>query len=385
MAERDIPEGRTRVALKQVVKEPGFNYRQHLRPIPDNLREYVRGLIKDKGKEARFDEEKIRGLIDEFNAAAKDDKDKITPPQRRAMVKVVNLAFNINRRGLLEPLIVRESGASADNARTYFLVAGERRLMALELAGQTTVEIKIRKGDRASLEIDRFVENVQREDTTEFEDAEAIEKFLADHKDYTQDRLAQELGKSPAWVSTRRSLGKKIIPLGRDLYEDGVINYAQLRELLGLKHEEQERILGEIKKKVDAGEKVTALDVKDKTDAAKTEQKKGKEQEKSSKGKGKAAEPEKKGGKAEPKGSKAAEVDDEDADADAEVKTYIGVAKEAGYDVKKPLVRSKREVNAMLGKLTQKKERVSSDRSKFELKGLIRALEWLRGDVENLG
>lgn len=380
MAEREIPEGRVRVALKQVVKEPGFNYRTSLRSIPDNLREYVRGLIKEKGKEARFDVDKVYALIDAHNESlAADSSDRINEEQRSVMADVVGMAFSVNRHGLLQPVVVRESGASADNARTYFLVAGERRLIALELAGQTTVEIKIRKGDRTSLEIDRFVENVQRQDPTVFEDAEAIEKFLEAHKDsgYTQDMLAVELGKPPSWVSTRRALLKKIIPLGRRLYEQGQINYAQLRELLGVSKEEQARILETVAAKFDNGEKVSTHDIKDKIEAAKIVEKKAKKEKEQEKKNGKA--PSKAKAKAD------AEEDEETAGADAEVKTYIGLAKEAGYDIKKPIARNKRDVNAMLGKLTAKRERASSERTKAELKGTIRALEWLRGDVESLG
>jgi len=110
------------------------------------------------------------------------------------------LAGSIRRHGLLQPLVVRRI------AGHYELIAGERRLRAAERAGLDAVPVIVRETkaeDRLELAL---VENIQRENLTPLEEAEAY-RNLMDTYGFTQDELATRVGKSrPAITNALRLL-----------------------------------------------------------------------------------------------------------------------------------------------------------------------------------
>src|SRR6059058_3253093 len=101
------------------------------------------------------------------------------------------LADSIRRHGLLQPLVARHI------AGRYELIAGERRLRAALRAGLERVPVIVREAraeDRLELAL---IENVQRENLTALEEAEAYRQLLD-----------QRVGKSrPAITNTLRLLG----------------------------------------------------------------------------------------------------------------------------------------------------------------------------------
>src|SRR5205823_350593 len=111
------------------------------------------------------------------------------------------LADSIRRHGLLQPLVARHI------AGRYELIAGERRLRAALRAGLERVPVIVREAraeDRLELAL---IENVQRENLTPLEEAEAY-RHLIDERGLTQDELAERVGKSrPAITNTLRLLG----------------------------------------------------------------------------------------------------------------------------------------------------------------------------------
>ena len=84
--------------------------------------------------------------------------------------KLNDLAASIRERGLLQPVILRRQDDG-----NYLLMAGERRLRASELAGIRNVPALIREDD--PLEIG-LIENLQREDLSALEEAEAMNGLL---------------------------------------------------------------------------------------------------------------------------------------------------------------------------------------------------------------
>ena len=111
------------------------------------------------------------------------------------------LADSIRRHGLLQPLVVRRI------AGRYELIAGERRLRAARRAGLERVPVIVREAraeDRLELAL---IENVQRENLTPLEEAEAY-RHLIDAHGLTQEKIAARVGKSrPAITNTLRLLG----------------------------------------------------------------------------------------------------------------------------------------------------------------------------------
>ncbi|MGN7469044.1 ParB/RepB/Spo0J family partition protein [Brevibacillus sp. SAFN-007a] len=104
------------------------------------------------------------------------------------------LANSIREHGVIQPLIVRKS------IKGYELVAGERRLRAAKQAGLKQVSVVVKAyTDQQLMEI-ALIENLQRENLNPLEEAEAYEKLIA-HHDYTQEQLAQRIGKSRPHVA----------------------------------------------------------------------------------------------------------------------------------------------------------------------------------------
>jgi ParB family chromosome partitioning protein len=137
-------------------------------------------------------------------ASARVDEIVANPEQPRRQFDeeaLTTLADSIGRHGLLQPLVVRRV---ADH---YELIAGERRLRAARRAGLETVPIIVREAAREErLEL-ALIENVQRQNLTPLEEAEAY-RHLLDSYGLTQEEIAARVGKSrPAITNALRLLG----------------------------------------------------------------------------------------------------------------------------------------------------------------------------------
>jgi len=110
------------------------------------------------------------------------------------------LAESIRRHGLLQPLVVLRE------AHGYELIAGERRLRAAQRAGLEEVPVVVREAtppERLELAL---IENLQREDLTALEEAEAYRQLIEVYG-LTQEEIAQRVGKSrPAIANVLRLL-----------------------------------------------------------------------------------------------------------------------------------------------------------------------------------
>jgi ParB family chromosome partitioning protein len=115
---------------------------------------------------------------------------------------LAELAESIREQGVLQPLIVRAgSGPHAGaGAKTYEIVAGERRWRAARLAGLRTVPVIVRElDDRSALAV-ALIENLQREDLNPIDQARSMAR-LAEEFHLTHDEIAKALGRSRASVS----------------------------------------------------------------------------------------------------------------------------------------------------------------------------------------
>jgi ParB family transcriptional regulator, chromosome partitioning protein len=122
-------------------------------------------------------------------------------PRRRFEPDALDaLAESIRRHGLLQPLVVRRE------AHGYELIAGERRLRAAQRAGLEEVPVVVREAtppERLELAL---IENLQREDLTALEEAEAYRQLIEVYG-LTQEEIAQRVGKSrPAIANALRLL-----------------------------------------------------------------------------------------------------------------------------------------------------------------------------------
>lgn len=151
-------------------------------------------------------------------------------------VKLQELAASIAASGVHQPILLRplpghrvpdtwgfrRQGAPLP---AYELVAGARRLRACKLAKVTEVPAMIRElTDAQALEI-QVIENLQREDVTELEEAEGYEVLMR-QGNLNADQVGAKIGKSRSYVYARL----KVLDLcqqGRQALREGKIGFSR--------------------------------------------------------------------------------------------------------------------------------------------------------------
>src|SRR6266581_817109 len=150
------------------------------------------------------------------------------PRRRFAETELDALAQSIREKGILQPLLVRPlAGEEAD----FELVAGERRWRAAQRVGLHEVPVIVRAlADSEALEI-ALVENLQREDLSALEEAEAYSR-LAREFGRSQASLAEAVGKSRSHVANRLRL-LALPAVVRKSLDEGELSAGHARALLG--------------------------------------------------------------------------------------------------------------------------------------------------------
>lgn len=115
--------------------------------------------------------------------------------------RLAELTTSVRTYGILEPLVVRQ----ADEGGDFELIAGERRLRAARAAGLTLVPVRVLPVSRQVADELQLLENVQRQDLTPVEEAEAYQVLMAEYG-YSQERLAERFGHSQSYISTHLAL-----------------------------------------------------------------------------------------------------------------------------------------------------------------------------------
>lgn len=137
------------------------------------------------------------------------------------------LSQSIRAKGVLQPLLVRR----AKDGQGYEIIAGERRWRASQLAKIHAVPVVIKEiTDRDAVEIG-LIENLQREDLNPMEEAGAFLQ-LVDEFSYSQDQIAQVIGKSRSHVANilrLRQLPKSVV----QMIIAGKLSAGQARPLIG--------------------------------------------------------------------------------------------------------------------------------------------------------
>ena len=126
------------------------------------------------------------------------------PDQPRKIIEEASLrelADSIAQHGLIQPIAVAPDSESDE----YFIVvAGERRWRACELLGRETIPAIVTQGNPDEIAL---IENIQREDLTPIEEAEALSKIMERHG-YKQEDLGRIIGKAQNTVSETLRLNK---------------------------------------------------------------------------------------------------------------------------------------------------------------------------------
>lgn len=124
---------------------------------------------------------------------------RANPEQPRRQIDAAalqELAASIERHGLLQPIVVQKLDDSAD-PDAHLIVAGERRYRAYQLLGRTSIPALRTQGQPDELAL---IENIQREDLSALEEADAYQRLLQRHG-YSQGDLASVVGKGRKTVN----------------------------------------------------------------------------------------------------------------------------------------------------------------------------------------
>lgn len=173
--------------------------------------------------------------------------------EERAMEELI---ASVREKGVLQPILVRPVPSrtegkldfpSTGRKVSYLLVAGERRFRAAAAVAEengglqgATIPAMVRDlTDDEAFDI-AMIENLQREDLNELEEAESFQAYLERHKETpgAAESLAERIGVSSRYVYRRvRLLGLPSVVL--EAWGKGGIPYGYLEQLMRLEDEKE--------------------------------------------------------------------------------------------------------------------------------------------------
>ena len=109
------------------------------------------------------------------------------------------MVASVTKHGIIQPVIFRRGPDG-----TAIVVAGERRVAAARQVGLTEIPGIFIDGNAAEIAL---VENLQRQDLTSVEEAEALQRLMTEQQ-YTQEQLGGIIGKAQNTLSEILSLNK---------------------------------------------------------------------------------------------------------------------------------------------------------------------------------
>ncbi|HEV2574610.1 MAG TPA: ParB/RepB/Spo0J family partition protein [Beijerinckiaceae bacterium] len=142
------------------------------------------------------------------------------------------LASSIQKRGIIQPIVVRKSTNPSDTSNVYEIIAGERRWRAAQRAGLHEVPVHVVDADDRMVRELAIIENVQRADLNPMEEAAGYEQLMQDYS-YTQQDVAQIIGKSRSHIANTLRL-LNLPELTKQLVLIGQLTAGHARALLSL-------------------------------------------------------------------------------------------------------------------------------------------------------
>ena len=161
------------------------------------------------------------------------------PYQPRSAIdpqRLAELQASIRASGIIQPILVRRRG------ERYQIIAGERRWRAAQALGLERVPVTLREvRDDALLEL-ALVENVQREELTPLEEAQAFQR-LQGELGLTQEEIARRVGRDRTTIANTLRLLRLPKEL-RELVAKAALDAGHARALLALDSAEDQVALG---------------------------------------------------------------------------------------------------------------------------------------------
>lgn len=193
------------------------------------------------------------------------------PRLRFSDTELRELSDSIKEHGVLQPIIVRKSDKEGSD-KVYEIIAGERRFRASRMAGLDNIPAIIKTITDLDALSYAIIENIQREDLNPLEEAKAFKRFM-DEFTYTQEKVAEILGKSRSYVansvrllnlpeSVRNKLSEGLITVG---HAKAIAKSNNIDEILeeiidgSLNVRETEKLVKKLAKKLKEGDIVNGV------------------------------------------------------------------------------------------------------------------------------
>jgi len=177
----------------------------------------------------------IENDTDEKEKLLKIDTDKIKPNKKQPRKEFDSLKMNelmnsIEQYGIIQPIVVRSI------VNGYEIIAGERRWRAAKNLKIGAVPVVVRKADDETVSKLALIENIQREDLNEIEEANAYFSLVKEYN-LTQKQLSEIVGKSRSYIANILRLLKLDDEIKNELI-NGEITNGHARALLSLENKE---------------------------------------------------------------------------------------------------------------------------------------------------
>ncbi|MBM3491047.1 MAG: ParB/RepB/Spo0J family partition protein [Alphaproteobacteria bacterium] len=150
----------------------------------------------------------------------------LQPRRRFDDTELAELAQSIRERGILQPILVRPAAEPG----MFEIVAGERRWRAAQLARLHAVPVLVHELDDAAVLAAALIENLQRQDLTALEEAQAYRR-LCEQFGQTAEQVAELVGKSRSHVANTLRLLHLPEPV-KALLQSGSLTAGHARALL---------------------------------------------------------------------------------------------------------------------------------------------------------
>ncbi|AHX15262.1 chromosome partitioning protein ParB [Dyella jiangningensis] len=137
------------------------------------------------------------------------------------------LAASIRAQGLIQPVVVRAIGNNM-----FELIAGERRWRAAQRAQLHELPVLVKDVPEVAVPAMALIENIQRQDLTPLEEADALKRLIDDF-DLTHQQAADAVGRSRAAVSNLLRLTELPVSIKR-LLDEGKLEMGHARCLITL-------------------------------------------------------------------------------------------------------------------------------------------------------
>ena len=215
----------------------------------DALGKGIRSLLQNIDAELKSTAGSLKTEIVEKTTAINRvalDQIEINPKQPRKdfdETALSELAASLKLHDIIQPLTVSRLPSGK-----YRLIAGERRYRAAKIAGLKDVPVYVRQANDSELLELALLENLQRENLNAIEIALSY-KRLMDELDYTQEQVAERMGKERSTVTNYIRL-LKLPPDIQVAVRTGVISMGHARALINVDMiDKQLFIFSEIKNK----------------------------------------------------------------------------------------------------------------------------------------